>query len=399
VLPSAVKKKTIRDIDLAGKRVLVRVDYNVPQDEHGAITDTSRIRETLPTLRYLRDAGCRIVLMSHLGRPDGAIVPKLTLEPVARELERLIGVPVQFAHDTIGTEARAKAAALQPGEILLLENVRFHAEEEKNDPAFAAELARFGDVFVNDAFGTAHRAHASTAGVAAYLPAVAGLLMERELNALGRVLEDPDWPLAAVIGGAKVSSKIAVLENLLPRVNALIIGGGMACTFLKAQGLEVGRSLVEDDRVGMAGEMIATAARQGVKLLLPVDGVCVDRIDEPNTTITVGANEIPRNLMMVDIGPKTIAAFGSAIREARTILWNGPMGIFERPAFAAGTRAIADAIAASGATSIVGGGDTVAAIEQFSDPERFTHVSTGGGASLEFLEGRILPGVAALQDA
>jgi phosphoglycerate kinase len=394
-----MKKKTIRDVDVTRKRVLVRVDYNVPQDENGSITDTSRIRETLPTLEYLRDHGSKVVLVSHLGRPDGKVVPKLTLEPVAVELERMLGVPVHFAKDTIGPDAQERVAALGPGGFLLLENVRFYPEEEKNDPEFARKLAAFGDVFVNDAFGTAHRAHASTAGVAAYLPAVAGLLMEKELNALGTVLEDPARPLAAVIGGAKVSSKIAVLENLLPRVNALIIGGGMACTFLKAQGLEIGKSLVEDDRLGTARDLMDAAKRQNVQLLLPLDGLCVDAIDNPTRTETVDVDHIPADLMMVDIGPKTTTEFGKAIAESHTILWNGPMGIFERPAYAAGTRAIADAVAASGATSIVGGGDTVAAIEQFSDPSRFSHVSTGGGASLEFLEGRTLPGVAALQDA
>jgi phosphoglycerate kinase len=394
-----MRKKTVRDVDVTRKRVLVRVDYNVPQDESGAITDSSRIRETLPTMEYLRDHASRVVLVSHLGRPDGKVVPKLTLEPVAQELERLLGVPVHFAHDTIGPDAHQRADALGPGGFLLLENVRFHPEEEKNDPAFAEELASFGEVFVNDAFGTAHRAHASTEGVAAFLSAVAGLLMERELNALGKVLEDPARPLAAVIGGAKVSTKIAVLKNLLPRVNTLIIGGGMACTFLKAKGLEIGRSLLEEDHIGTARELMDAAQRQGVELLLPVDGVCVDRIDDPTETVTVPVEQIPANLMMVDIGPKTVDAFGVAIARARTILWNGPMGIFERPAYAAGTRAIADAVAGSGAMTVVGGGDTVAAIEQFSDSERFTHVSTGGGASLEFLEGRTLPGVAALQDA
>jgi phosphoglycerate kinase len=393
-----MRKKTVREVDVTRKRLLVRVDYNVPQDESGAITDNSRIRETLPTMEYLRDHASRVVLVSHLGRPDGKVVPKLTLEPVAQELERLLGVPVHFAHDAIGPDAHQRADALGPGGFLLLENVRFHPEEEKNDPAFAKELASFGEVFVNDAFGTAHRAHASTAGVATFLPAVAGLLMERELNALGKVLEDPARPLAAVIGGAKVSTKIAVLKNLLSRVNTLIIGGGMACTFLKAKGLEIGRSLLEEDHIGTARELMDAAQRQGVELLLPVDGVCVDRIDDPTETATVPVERIPANLMMVDIGPKTVDAFGAAIARARTILWNGPMGIFERPAYAAGTRAIADAVAGSGAMTVVGGGDTVAAIEQFSDPERFTHVSTGGGASLEFLEGRTLPGVSALQD-
>jgi phosphoglycerate kinase len=391
-------KKTIRDVDLRGKRVLVRVDYNVPQDDAGAITDSSRIRETLATLHYLRDAGCRVVLVSHLGRPDGKVDPRLTLEPVARELEAQLAHRVEFARDTTGPGARAKAAQLQPGGVLLLENVRFHAEEEANDPSFAEELATFGDVFVNDAFGTAHRAHASTAGVAAYLPAVAGLLMERELRALGSVLENPDRPLVAVIGGAKVSSKIAVLENLISRVDALIVGGGMACTFLKAQGLEVGRSLLEGDRVGFAADLLERARTHGVRFALPVDGICVDRLDEPTQTVTVPVDGIPADLMMVDIGPRSVDRFSEIVVLAKTILWNGPMGVFERHSFANGTAAMARAIAGSGAMTVVGGGDTVAAIERYSDPARFTHVSTGGGASLEFLEGRALPGVEALDD-
>jgi phosphoglycerate kinase len=389
--------RSLRDIDIRGKRVLVRVDYNVPQDEHGAVTDDTRIRETLPTLQYLRDADARIVLVAHLGRPDGKLDPKLTLAPVAKALEHLVGVPVAFAHDTIGPDAQAKANALKPGEILLLENVRFHPEEEQNDPGFAAALAKLGDVYVNDAFGAAHRAHASTAGVAQYLPSAAGLLMERELKALGSVLENPTRPLAAIIGGAKVSSKIAVLENLLPRVDSLIIGGGMACTFLKAQGLEIGKSLVEPDRIDLAGDLIRRARERGTELLLPVDGLCADRIDDDARTVTVDVRQIPADMMMVDIGPKSVELFSQTIKAAHTILWNGPMGIFERKPFAAGTAGVAEAVAASGATTIVGGGDTVAAIEQFSDVSRFTHVSTGGGASLEFLEGKVLPGVAALE--
>jgi len=389
--------RTLADVDLTGKRVLVRVDYNVPQDEHGNITDESRIRETLPTLRLLREKGCRIVLVAHLGRPDGKPNPKLSLAPVAKALETLIGAPVAFARDTIGPDATAKAAALGPGDILLVENVRFHAEEEKNDPAFARELAKLGDVYVNDAFGAAHRAHASTAGAAQYLPAVAGLLMEKELKALGSVLENPARPLSAIIGGAKVSTKIAVLENLLPRVDSLIVGGGMACTFLKAQGLEIGRSLLEPDRVELAGDLLKRAAERGASVLLPVDAVCADKIDDSARTVVVDIDKIPADMMMVDIGPKSVEAFARTIHDAKTILWNGPMGIFERKPFAAGTAGIADAVASSGATSIVGGGDTVAAIEQFSDAAKFTHVSTGGGASLEFLEGRTLPGVAALQ--
>jgi phosphoglycerate kinase len=391
-------KKNLRDVNVRGKRVLVRVDYNVPQDQTGKITDNSRIRETLPTLRYLRDAGARTVLVSHLGRPDGKVVPSLTLAPVAQELERLLEAPVTFIPATIGPDVEARIAELPAGGVFLLENVRFHPEEEANDERFTAELAKLGDVYVNDAFGTAHRAHASTAGVAHHLPAVAGFLMEKELAALGGVLENPQRPLVAAIGGAKVSSKIAVLENLLPRVDALIIGGGMACTFLKAKDLEVGRSLLEEDRVPLAGDIMARAATRGAEILLPADGVCVDRLDDPTQIVTVDASSIPSDLMMVDIGPRSVELFGAAIGRAGTILWNGPMGIFERDEFAAGTIGVGQAIAASGATTVVGGGDTVAAIEKFAEPSQFTHVSTGGGASLEFLEGKELPGVAALND-
>lgn len=391
-------KRTLRDVDVASKRVLVRVDYNVPQDDTGAITDNSRIRETLPTLRYLLEHSARVILMSHLGRPDGKVVAKLTLAPVAKELERLLGQPVQFARDTVGPDAQAKAAALQPGQVLLLENVRFHPEEEANNPAFAAQLAKLGDVYVNDAFGTAHRAHASTEGVAKHLPAVAGLLMERELEALGQVLENPQRPLTAVIGGAKVSSKIGVLEHLLTKVDAMIIGGGMACTFLKAQGLEIGKSLVEPDRLDLAKELIARAEARGVRFLLPVDAVVADKFDASARTTTVDVDQIPPDMMMLDIGSKTEQVFAQAVKESKTIVWNGPMGVFEMEPFAHGTKAVAAAIASSGATTIVGGGDTVAAIEQFSDASHFSHVSTGGGASLEYLEGRTLPGVAALGD-
>jgi 3-phosphoglycerate kinase len=393
-----LNKKTVRDVDLTDKRVLVRVDYNVPQNADGSVADSTRIRETLPTIQYLRERGCRVVLVSHLGRPDGKPDPKLSLEPVARELAKLLSAPVAFAHDTIGADAHAKRDALSPGGVLLLENVRFYPEEEGNDPGFAAKLAKLGDVFVNDAFGTAHRAHASTAGVAELLPAVAGLLMEKEIEALGGVLDNPHRPLAAVIGGAKVSSKIAVLENLLPRIDVLIIGGGMACTFMKAKGLEVGRSLLEQDRVEFASELMARAERQGARFLLPLDGVCADSFDNPTRVITVDADEMPADLMMLDIGPASVELFGREVARAGTILWNGPMGVFENERFAQGTERMAEAIASSGATTVVGGGDTVAAIERFSDPSRFTHVSTGGGASLEFLEGKTLPGVAALDN-
>lgn len=387
-------KKTVRDTDLWGKQVLVRVDYNVPLDRQGRVADATRIRETLPTLEYLREQGCRIVLVSHLGRPAGRDDPKYTLAPVAAELEHLLGAPILFARDTIGPDAHAKAAELQPGGVVLLENVRFYSGEEENDPAFAGSLAELGEVFVNDAFGTAHRAHASTEGVAHHLPAVAGLLMNKELDALSRVLEEPARPLLAVIGGAKVSSKIAVLENLLPRVDEMVIGGGMACTFLKARGYEIGRSLVENECLPIATELMS---RAGHALLLPIDGLCADKIDATAQTDIEKADKMRPEMAMVDIGPRSVAEFRTAISRARTILWNGPMGIFEMEPFSHGTRAIAEAIASSDATTVVGGGDTVAAIEKFSDASRFTHVSTGGGASLEFLEGKELPGVAALQ--
>lgn len=387
-------KKTIRDVDLAGKRVLVRVDYNVPFDQ-GRIADTTRIRATVPTLQFLQEAGCRIVLVSHLGRPDGKPDPALSLEAIAAELSRLLGQSVAFVRDTVGPEAQKAAAALGPGELLLLENVRFDPREEANDPGLAQELAPFGEVFVNDAFATAHRAHASTAGVARLLPAVAGFLMEREVEHLGRVLEDPVRPLAAVIGGAKISSKIAVLQNLLPRLDRLIIGGGMACTFYRAKGLEIGKSLVEEEQVGVAFDIMDQA---GPRLDLPIDVLTAYGIDTTSVTHMVDMYRISSEMAVADIGPRSVARFREGLAQAGTILWNGPMGIFEIERFAKGTAQMAEVIADSGAATIVGGGDTVAAIERYSDPARFTHVSTGGGASLEFLEGKTLPGVAALQD-
>lgn len=387
-------KKTLRDIDLAGKRVLVRVDYNVPLDG-GRVADNTRVRETLPTLRYLKEAGCRILLVSHLGRPDGKIDARYSLESIAGELATLLGGPVGFAGDTVGPDAQGKGDALRPGEVLLLENVRFYPEEEANDPAFAAQLAQLADVFVNDAFATAHRAHASTTGVAECLPAVAGLLMERELQALGGVLDNPARPLVAVIGGAKVSSKIAVLQSLAPRVDWLVIGGGMACTFLRAKGLEVGKSLVEEDCVQLAFEVMEAV---GERLLLPIDVLEAYNVDPASVTHMVDIYRISPDLRVVDIGPRSVQRFAERFADAGTIFWNGPMGIFEIERFAKGTAGVAAAIAASGAVSVVGGGDTIAAIERFSDPSQFTHVSTGGGASLEFLEGRTLPAVAALDD-
>lgn len=387
-------KKTIRDIELAGKHVLARVDYNVPLDQ-GRVADATRIRETVPTIQYLREADCRIVLVSHLGRPDGKPEPALSLKPVADALERLLGAPVAFATDIVGPSAQTAARALQAGQVLLLENVRFDAREEANDLAFARELAQFGELYVNDAFATAHRAHASTAGVAELLPAVAGLLMEKELEHLGAILENPARPLVAVIGGAKVSSKMGVLLNLLPRLDRLMIGGGMACTFYRAKGLEIGKSLLEEEHVGLAHQIMEEA---GPRLDLPIEVLTAYKIDEESVTHMVDMYRISPEMAVADIGPRSVQKFAEGFAQAGTILWNGPMGVFEIPRFAKGTAGVAQAVAASPAISVIGGGDTVAAIEKYSDPSRFTHISTGGGASLEFLEGKVLPGVAALQD-
>jgi phosphoglycerate kinase len=389
---------TLRDLDVRGKRVLVREDLNVPLDKQsGAIADDTRLRAAVPTIRALLDAGAAVILLSHLGRPDGTPNPKLSLAPVARALSALLGTEVRFVPDVVGEQARQAAAALQPGQVLLLENVRFDPREEANDPEFARALASLGDVYVNDAFGTAHRAHASTAGVAQYLPSAAGLLMAKELSALGGVLEHPKRPLVAVIGGAKISTKIGVLEHLLDRVDALLVGGGMANTFLKAQGKEIGRSLVEDDQVQTAANLIRRAQERGVELLLPVDVVVTDKVEPGARAETVPADEVPADRAIVDIGPRTAAAFGQVIARAGTVFWNGPMGVFEIPEFAAGTRRVAELIADSGAVSVIGGGESVAAVQQMGLADRMTHISTGGGASMEFLEGRELPGVKALE--
>jgi phosphoglycerate kinase len=394
-----VNKKTVRDVEVREKRVFVRVDFNVPLDKvTRAVTDDTRIRAALPTIRYLRERGARVILCSHLGRPDGRVREELRLTPVAARLAELLGVPVEKADDCVGPEVAARVAALPPAGVLLLENVRFHPEEEANDPAFARRLADLADVYVNDAFGTAHRAHASTAGIAAYLPAVAGFLMEKELEFLGRAISAPERPFLAVIGGAKVSGKLDVLENLLSKVDGLIIGGGMACTFLVAQGREVGKSLVEPDLVPTARDLIARAASLGVRLELPVDAVIADRFAADADRRTVAVDQIPPDWQMLDIGPESVRRFTAALRDARMVLWNGPMGVFELPPFAEGTRAIAGAIASLDATTIVGGGDSVAAVEQMGFADRITHLSTGGGASLELLEGKTLPGVAALND-
>ncbi|MER3405605.1 MAG: phosphoglycerate kinase, partial [Chloroflexota bacterium] len=375
-----MNKKTIRDVDVAGKRVLVRVDFNVPI-EQGRITDDTRIRATLPTIQELIQRSARVILLSHLGRPDGKVREELRLAPVAERLAELLGQPVHYVRDCLGPEVERAVQELQPGEVLLLENVRFYPEEEKNDPEFARRLAALGDLFVNDAFGAAHRAHASTAGIAHYLPAVAGLLMERELEFLSRTLEHPRRPFTALIGGAKVSTKIKVLDNLLQKVDRLLIGGGMANTFLKAQGYEVGRSLLELEFVEYAAGLLQRAQHRGVTLLLPVDAVVAPAAapDAPRQIVDVA--RVPSDMMILDIGPRTVELFAQHLRESATILWNGPVGLFEVPPFAEGTRALAEVIAEAtrhGAISIVGGGDTVAAVEQMGLGTQMTHLSTGG---------------------
>jgi len=392
-----MRKKTVRDIDVRGRRVFVRVDFNVPLD-HGHITDDHRIVASLPTITYLLDHGAAVILASHLGRPKG-VDDALRMSPIAARLSELLGRPVRTLDDCVGPAVQQAVAAMKPGDVVLLENLRFHREEEANDPAFARQLASLADVYVNDAFGTAHRAHASTAGIAAYLPAVAGLLMERELQFLGGVLERPRPPLVVILGGAKVSDKIGVIQNLLRLAQTMLIGGGMCYTFLRAAGAEIGASLCEEDRVDLARSLMVEAKQRGVDLMLPVDVVAAQRVEAGAATRTVDAREIPDGWAGVDIGPRTVAAFSAPISGAGTVLWNGPMGVFEIPAFAEGTRAIAKVVAESPGESIVGGGDTGAAVEEFGYADKMTHISTGGGASLEFMEGKTLPGVAVLQDA
>lgn len=394
-------KKTIRDIDVAGKRVLVRVDFNVPLNQERQITDDTRIAAALPTIEYLLKNGAAVILMSHLGRPDGQVVDKLRLTPVAKRLSELLKQPVESAEDSIGPEVEAKARALQPGQVLLLENLRFHKEEEKNDPNFARQLAALGDLYVNDAFGTAHRAHASTEGVTHYLPGVAGFLMEKEINFLGSALENPKRPFAAIVGGAKVSDKITVLERLISLADTILIGGGMANTFLKAQGYEIGDSLYEAAKVDVARDLVSKARQQDKELILPADVVIADRFAADANHKVVAANEVPAGWRILDIGPATVASFSQALANARTIVWNGTLGVAEMPAFAHGTNDVVEILAQrtkEGALTIIGGGDSAAAVEQAGAADKMTHVSTGGGASLEFLEGRTLPGVAALQD-
>jgi phosphoglycerate kinase len=396
-----VNKKTIEDIEVKGKRVLVRCDFNVPQDSEGNITDDIRIRGALPTIKYLKEHGAKTILMSHLGRPKGeGYEKKYSLKPVADRLSELLGVKVYFAEDgeVVGENAKRLSAELKDGEILLLENVRFVKGETKNDKEFAAKLASLGDIFVNDAFGTAHRAHSSTAGVAEHLPAVAGYLIQKEIEVMGKALDNPERPFVAILGGAKVSDKIGVINNLLEKVDKLIIGGGMAYTFVKAMGLETGKSLLEGDKVEYAKEMIAKAKAKGVELLLPVDNVVATEFKADADHMTVDIDKIPKDYMGLDIGPKTVKLYKDAISDAKTVVWNGPMGVFEMPAFAVGTKAIAEALSNVNGTTIIGGGDSAAAVEQLGYADKMTHISTGGGASLEFLEGLELPGIAALND-
>ncbi len=393
-----MNKKSVRDIDFKDKRVFVRVDYNVPMDKAGNITDDTRILATLPTLNFLLDQGASLVLAAHLGRPKGAPAPEFSLAPVAGHLSSLMGRKVQFAADCIGPTAEAAAAALQPGGILMLENLRFHPEEEKNDPVFAKGLAGLADIAVNDAFGVSHRAHASVAGITQFLPMVAGLLMEKELEFLGCAVINPARPYAAIIGGAKVSDKIGVIANLLTKVDVLLIGGGMANTFFAAQGYAVGKSLVEADKIPLAKDLLVQAKERGVNLHLPSDVVVADRFAADASWRVTTVDSIGPEEMALDIGPATCAVFRAALSGAKTIVWNGPMGVFEMDSFAKGTEAVALAVANSDAVSIVGGGDSVAALEKIGLAGSITHISTGGGASLEFLEGKVLPGVAALSD-
>jgi phosphoglycerate kinase len=393
----ALQKLSVRDLDVRGRRVLVRVDFNVPM-EQGRITDDKRIKAALPTITHLVKQQARVILMSHLGRPKGQVVEEYRLDPVAKRLGELLGQDVIKVDDCIGPEAQEAVEALAPGEVCLLENLRFHPGETKNDPDFAAALASLGDLYVNDAFGAAHRAHASTVGVARLVPAAAGLLMEKELKCLGQLLQDPARPFIAVLGGAKVADKIGVIRNLLTRVDALLIGGGMAYTFLKAKGLDVGQSLLDAEHVELAGELLEAAAARGVDLELPEDVVAADRLAEDASRQVVSVSEIPSTWMGLDIGPRTRERFADIIAGAKTVVWNGPMGVFELAPFAQGTFAIAQAMAKLDGFTVVGGGDSAAAVEQAGLAEAMDHVSTGGGASLEFLEGLELPGVAALQD-
>jgi len=391
-------KKSVEDIEVAGKKVIVRCDFNVPQDDTGRITDDKRIVASLQTIKYLLAQKAAVILCSHLGRPKGQVNPKYSLKPVAERLTELLGQEVKLADDVVGESAKSLAAALKPGEAMLLENVRFHKEEEKNDPAFAKELAGLAEVYVNDAFGTAHRAHATTAGIADYLPAACGFLINKEISIMGKALADPARPFVAILGGAKVSDKIGVINNLIEKCDTIIIGGGMSYTFMKAMGKKIGTSLCEDDKLDLAKGLLEKAEAKGVQLLLPIDTVCADHFAADAEPVVYEAGELPDNMMGLDIGPKTIELFSESLKDAGTVVWNGPMGVFEFDAFAVGTKAVAKAIAASNAVSIIGGGDSAAAVEKLGFASRMTHISTGGGASLEFLEGKELPGVAEAND-
>lgn len=394
-----MEKKTVRDVPVEAKRVLVRVDFNVPQDKKGNITDDTRLRESLPTIRYLLEHKAKTILCSHLGRPEGKVDAIYSLAPVGKRLSELLGQPVLTAKDCIGPEAEEAVAKLKVGQVLLLENLRFHKEEEENSPAFAQALARLGEIFVNDAFGTTHRAHASVVGVTRYLPAVAGFLLEKEINALGKALDNPVRPLAAIVGGAKVSDKIAILEHILSKVNILLVGGGMANTFLRAQGYNLGHSLVEEDRLDFARGLLAEAKKRGVTLLLPVDVVAAPTLDGGAEAKSVAVAKVPSDWQVGDIGPETVKLFGEQLRKSGTVIWNGPVGAFELSAFSKGTQEIARLLATlDKAITVVGGGSTAEAVEAMGLASKMTHVSTGGGASLRFLEGKTLPGVAALQD-
>ena len=397
---SAFQKKQMSDVILKEKKVLVRCDFNVPMNKNGVIMDDNRIRAALPTVTYLLKENAAVILISHLGRPKGKPNPDYSLAPVAERVGQLLNQQVLFADDddVTGEVTQNMAAALKPGQVMLLQNVRFRSEEEKNDPVFSKELAQLGEVFVNDAFGTAHRAHCSTTGLAEYLPAAIGYLIEKEIRYLGNVLENPEKPFIAILGGAKVSDKIGVIENLLQKIDCLIIGGGMAYTFLKAKGYEIGRSLLEEDKLALAAELIQKAETKGVRVLLPIDTVAAESVEVSSPFATADISDMTPKAIGVDIGPKSIQLFVEAIASARTIVWNGPMGVFEIEAFARGTREIARALAQSRGVTIIGGGDSAAAVEQMGYTSAMSHISTGGGASLEFLEGKILPGIAAIPD-
>ncbi|MEY8382651.1 phosphoglycerate kinase [Christensenellaceae bacterium 44-20] len=391
-----MKQKTIEDISVESKKVLVRVDFNVPLNDKGEITDETRIQAALPTIKYLLDHKAKVILCSHLGRPKGEFKPEFSLAPVAKRLQMLLDTKVTFAKDVIGESADEAVAAVKDGEVVLLENLRYHKEETKNDPEFAKKLASYAEIFVNDAFGTAHRAHASTEGVTHYLPAVAGFLIKKELEFMGGALENPDRPFVAILGGAKIADKIPVIENLFNKVDCLIIGGGMANTFLAAQGYNMSKSLVDADSIALASELLKKAKLKGVKILLPIDVVAADEFNNDAKTVMVPVDSIPEGYMALDIGSSTRMIFAEEINRAKTVIWNGPMGVAEMPSFAGGTRAVAEAMAGTNATTIIGGGDSAAAVKNLGYGDKMSHISTGGGASLEFLEGKELPGIAAL---